>query len=365
MRWLLFLSIFLILVFISNGITGSYRESAHGNSDYGVNRSSMSGYSKGNCAHCHEMHASIEGNEPDPASGSPSPWALFADNFNTDATHPYSQSDNFCFYCHCGDNATNYQNPVFYNYNYSRTFGNYTPSPVKSIFEAFNQESYHNLDDIWFFANSTFSFFTPDSNPCVACHNPHIAKRNKANPDKPDYSAISKPSTHNKLFTETMYDYVPNQYQAPYRYTTNCEPDGASCDLNTQAKKTINYVEFCQDCHSKDMSRYGLSHTPINWNTDKHGEAQRSRDYRSGQPIVKPPYDVTAVSNYVLSCLDCHEPHGSYSYKYLIRKEVNGDVTNVTDNSSTSWKTLCLRCHNKDHSGKPCIQCHHHGSSNF
>jgi len=42
---------------------GPYLDSAHGNSSYGVKRSitKLSDYARGNCAHCHEMHASIGG----------------------------------------------------------------------------------------------------------------------------------------------------------------------------------------------------------------------------------------------------------------------------------------------------------------
>jgi len=367
---LIILMIILVLNTSHIVIAGPYLNSAHGNNSYGVKRdvTELSGYARGNCAHCHEQHASIEGGEPTPSSGDASAFCLFADNFSGKSTGPYEQSDNFCFYCHCYTDATSLQTPNFTNYDYSHTFGGYSRTgEPESIFAAFNQNSYHNLYDIWDFAKTNFSsWFKEDSNPCCACHNPHLARRNKENPGDPNYSAISKPSAHNELWTQTMNDYAPSKYQAPYRYSGGCEPDGGSCnDLTGQAQKTPDYVSFCQDCHVYDMGSYGLSHTPINWNTDKHGNAIRSRDYRMGQPIVKPPYDVTAVSNYVLSCLDCHEPHGSYSYKYLIRKEVNGNITNVTADTHDDWKTLCLRCHYRDHTGKPCSECHYHGSSNF
>ena len=80
--------------------SGAYLNSAHGNKVYGVNRIATAnfGYSRGNCAHCHEQHASINGSEPNPVSGSPSSYLLFADNFT-------NQSDNFCFYCHKGSGS--------------------------------------------------------------------------------------------------------------------------------------------------------------------------------------------------------------------------------------------------------------------
>ena len=80
--------------------SGVYLNSAHGNTSYGVNRIDTFnlGYSKANCAHCHEQHASINGSEPNPVNGNPSPYLLFANNFT-------SQSENFCFYCHKGSGS--------------------------------------------------------------------------------------------------------------------------------------------------------------------------------------------------------------------------------------------------------------------
>lgn len=62
----------LLFLFSRSACAGDYLNSAHGNSSYGVERISTAslGYSKGNCAHCHEQHASIGGEEPEPARGS-------------------------------------------------------------------------------------------------------------------------------------------------------------------------------------------------------------------------------------------------------------------------------------------------------
>ncbi|MDP2993435.1 MAG: hypothetical protein Q8N82_08810, partial [Deltaproteobacteria bacterium] len=82
-----------ILVSSSNLYAGPYTSSAHGDSAYGVSRRSTTQYGRGHCAHCHEQHASIDGNEPDPVDGEPSPFALFYPNHR-------NQMDNFCFKCH-------------------------------------------------------------------------------------------------------------------------------------------------------------------------------------------------------------------------------------------------------------------------
>ena len=401
MRWLPFLSIFLILVFIGSGVTGSYKESAHGDSDNGVNRSSMSGYSKGNCAHCHEMHASIEGSEPEPAGvGS---FALFADNFNTaKTTGTYDQSDDFCFYCH---GPSSLQVNGITNYDYSQTFGGAPENAnATTIMDAFNQASYHNLYDIWDFANKTFSFFTSGSNPCVACHNPHIAKRScgiagDEGSFDPTQSAISKPSDHGNLWgdddTERMDDYTTN-YQPPYCWnSTNLEPDCSSSDRVTQASKTPDYVTFCTDCHNTSNQLpsqiLGSISVPprdsgagvryIDWDNEKHGKGAAD-----DAVCLKNPY-TTDLDNKVVSCLDCHEPHGAPN-AVLIRREVNGDLLETTiplngaiatnndycpsKPSHLGDKTLgylCRRCHKDDYAfysgysqNRWCII--HHNNSN-
>ncbi|MBW1973389.1 MAG: hypothetical protein JRI44_11250 [Deltaproteobacteria bacterium] len=395
MRWLPFLSIFLILVFIGSGVTGSYKESAHGNSTEGVNRSSMSGYSQGNCAHCHEMHASIEGSEPEPAGVGY--FALFADNFNTaKTTGTYDQSDNFCFYCH---GPSSLQVNGITNYDYSKTFGGANNATVNNIMDAFNQASYHNLYDIWDFANKTFSFFTSGSNPCVACHNPHIAKRNKANPGDPTFTAISLPSDHGNLWgddsSERMYAYTyaaGYTYQAPY-YNSNSSYEPAD-DTTYDGSNMPDYVTFCTDCHNTSNQvpsqiLGNISRPPrttgylisIDWDNEKHGKGAAD-----GSVSLKNPYS-NVSGNKVVSCLDCHEPHGAPN-AVLIRREVNDSLLEDTipldgaiatnDNYCPSKPSysgdkrlgyLCRRCHKDDnafdnntlHENRWCI-IHHNDS---
>lgn len=398
MKWLPFLSIFLILVFICNGVTGFYKESAHGNNTSGVKRdvAQLQDYAQGNCAHCHEMHASIKGNEPQPTGVGA--FALFANNFNTaKTTGPYSQSDNFCFYCH---GPSSLQLGGITNYDYSQTFGG-APLNVTTIMNAFNQASYHNLYDIWNFSKSKFSFFTQSSNPCVACHNIHIAKKSCGKPGgsfDPTQSAISKPTDHGNLWgdndTERMDDYTTN-YQPPFYYnSTYLEPDGGSADKAIQAAKTPDYVTFCTDCHNTSnqvpsqilgnisipprSSGYLIS---IDWNNEKHGKGAADN-----ATSLKDPY-TNILDNKVLSCLDCHEPHGAPN-AVLIRREVNGALLGYNIPLSGAIATnnnycppnpnyignkmlgyLCRQCHKDDYAfnsnysqNRWCII--HHNNSN-
>ena len=71
--------------------SGDYTASAHANSGYGVKRNGMPGqYLRGNCAHCHEQHLSIDDSEPTPVDGLPSDYLLL------------SNPETACFACHGG-----------------------------------------------------------------------------------------------------------------------------------------------------------------------------------------------------------------------------------------------------------------------
>ncbi len=339
---------------------GPYMDSAHGSATDGVYRATIgdpppagAGYSRGNCAHCHEQHASIEGAEPFPANG-PAAFEIFAPNFNTAIqTAPYSEADNFCFSCH---NSTASVQQV-QNRDYSETFGcDSTGAGPTSIMDAMNQKSYHNLYDIWSFSRNQFGWFRDDSNPCGACHNPHLARRNLANTRDPAFSAISKPTDHFSLWgqTQTMGSVYNTAYEPPYCSSTlNREPD-ASSDGLSGAANTPDYVGFCTDCHntSTTISSTVLGTvTQIDWglNGDKHGTAGDSPG-----DTIKGPFD--PANTYVLSCTDCHEPHGAPNIR-LLRRRVNGgslaDATdtpaNILNPDTNEWGYLCRRCHMDDY----------------
>lgn len=379
----------LILSRSGRAMAGPYLNSVHGNNTIGVNRSSMAtaGYARGNCAHCHEQHASVNGSEPAPAGGSPSAFALFADNFSGGTTGPYVQSDDFCFYCHIATGAVQSEGGIT-NRQYSNTFGGYTTDSATDILGAFNLNSYHNLYDIRRFAKTKFPFFKDSSNPCAACHNPHLVKRNKENPSDPTYAAIARPTDHGNLWgddaNERMDKYTT--YRSPFFYgsTSTYEPGGVS---TRDGSDTPDYVTFCLDCHQYEVpttqSASMNPNTPagyltaINWSAsgDMHGEGSRANDI-DGNPkgfgIIIAPYNVAPVqSNYVLSCLDCHEPHGSVlasgrPSSYLLRKEVNNNKVDGCGPNEQNFceLTFCESCHTHKHCGGPqgCFQCHYHGA---
>lgn len=355
-RWrMMALALGLICCVPLSAEAGSYRDSAHGNATTGVNRSAIdanyAAYSSGNCAHCHEAHASLEGAEPAPVTG-PADHTLFAAAFNTNRTqNTYLETDDFCFYCH-----NDVSGPLVTNQDYSTTFGGGTTgSGPQSILATFNQASYHNLYDIGnFLTNDTFysSWYAERGNPCSACHDSHMAKRNwdSAQTGYPLLSAISKPGVSGSLWgeSETMSGYF--SYEAPFAYANTREPGGVG-DQN--GAKTPDYVGFCTVCHNPDKTLWSTTLNRniklINWGTtglyqDKHGTLGRD-----GSNHFREPYATAASSksNFVLSCLDCHESHGSANIT-LLRSRINGENLEGVISTTNSMGYACKRCHTDD-----------------
>ena len=341
----------LLPAFVS---AGSYRDSAHGNSEYGVNRSSIdsryAAYSSGNCSHCHELHASIEGSNPLP-EGEPAPHALFAPAFNAERTQgPYLETDNFCFYCHSETTGQQVRNQ-----DYSVTFGGgIAGTGPQAIMSAFNQLSYHNLYDIKMFLESspTYSaWYARRGNPCSACHDPHRARRNwdSAQPGFPLISAISRPGS-NSLWGEAEVMSGFFGYEAPYAFGENREPGGVGQE---DGENTPDYVTFCTSCHNADNDIWSTSLNRnlkrINWNDIGLNQNKHGKLARDGSVSLREPYASASMlkSNFVLSCLDCHEPHGSDNIM-LLRTRINGQNQSGIVNSLENLGFSCVACHLDD-----------------
>ena len=335
-------------------VGGLYRDGAHGDGDNGVNRAAIDSkyqeYATGNCAHCHEIHASVDGLEPIPQNGAAS-HALFANSFNVTRTlQLYVETDNFCFFCHSTTSGQQVRNQ-----DYSTTFGGATAgSGPQSIMEAFNQASYHNLYDIWNFLRNKPAFpgFGDTSNPCSGCHNSHLARRNWDNskPSFPLLSAISTPTNHASLWGETQLMSTHISYEAPYAFATNREPAGVG---EADGGNTPDYVTFCATCHNEANTIWTTTLSrnlkKINWratglNQDKHGALSRD-----GASAFQEPYLAAASfkSNFVLSCLDCHESHGSENIM-LLRRRINGENLEDIVASTDAMGHACKRCHKDD-----------------
>jgi predicted CXXCH cytochrome family protein len=405
------LTLSLFLLFYPDTVScGPYLDSAHGNTSYGINRTSLStfGYSIGNCVHCHEQHASIGGSEPNPTGG-PDKYLLFYTNY-------VSQTDGFCFECHTDINS--YQSGgSLVNRSYSYRAGGWTSDTLNDIKEAFSftaAATSHNLGDIRTFINGRWGY-TTDSNPCAACHNPHAAKGDPANSPNStkssttrSYSPVSRPSLHSKdnnawglwganSSSERMNVYAGGLYQAPYFYNSSAtyEPDGSTTQ---DGSNLTDYVTLCTDCHNNSNSisstTLGRNLKTIDWNVEKHGKGisdgtnwacSNITGFLSPYPTacsqtctlpgcyittgtcsatcpsVRPSLGCCFSSadcsspNKVLTCTDCHEPHGAPN-AVLLRKEVNGGVLSgqiitISTLNNRELGYICARCHKEDTPG--------------
>ncbi len=357
--------VFWVCAGVAGAYAGDYGLSAHGDSSYGVLRGGLpAAYVRGNCAHCHEMHTTLE-------TASEEDFTLFGENYNSGAGAQsiYAEGNNLCFACH---NASGSEQQVL-NYDFSSVFGGAGTTGVTSILGAFNQLSDHNLYDIWSFSRSTFSsWFTDSYNPCDACHNPHLARRNFADPDDPADSVISLPSTHGSLYgdsadnSERMDRY---SYQAPYSTTGVYEPAGSAVGTGVGMP---DYVGFCTACHNTTMTIPFTSTTSslmdtiapynviqINWTAtgDKHGSLARDGDLTGREPFLTAK---ATNMNFVLSCCDCHEAHGAPNVA-LVRRRVNGTaVSTIATMATANWANLCATCHNP---GAPAWRSTHHAGT--
>lgn len=420
-EFLTFCSFFLGLCFIffwilypDKASSGPYLDSAHGNTSNGVNRSTIAafGYSVGNCTHCHEQHASIGGEKPS-VPGACGTVAAQYELFCIYSPDPYAQNFFFCEACHMNSSPIQTLTSE-YNYSYiagGNLSGITCPSSIRDAFGFITDTcsggsstcgsssgSAHCLRDIVTFlatmAPSSWNF-KAGIDPCSGCHNPHRAQVDYdlngfqwASNSKSSLSLPSRHSTDNNVWDlwgddsgERMSKY--SIYQAPCRYPwsipcTAFEPDGSGDDGLRNASRNVDSVTLCQSCHvyaNIHSTRLGGNLKKIDWTGagDIHGVGtQPSCACDWGDKTVPyfslisspdcslpPPPNQEWNTNYVLSCLDCHEPHGSPN-EYLLRQIVNG--VNVIDASHNNgpitggkWWYFCTACHtNLNNCTGPC-----------
>jgi len=370
-----------VLVWAYVATADMYTDSAHGNIDpgYGVNRSGTD-YDIGDCAHCHEtFEDSICGVNQ---------LMLFYD--------PYiNKCDLFCYRCH--SDLFYAEQPVT-NYPYCVTFGGGTafyPNIRKQFCSSYslyvNCGSKHNLWQIReVIKNDPDWGFSADPSPCVACHPPHAAQRN--HPVEIDgegklNTAIRRPEHYKNTnpqyllwgddANERMSSYassVGGTYQAPY-YGSNPSSTYEPANNSTSDGSNLpDYVTFCMDCHvnQQDDPERGENVKAINWSNSIHGASPANNgdtcSYEGGEGSLKPPY-TDDPNNYVLSCLDCHEPHGTDRRLHLIRRFINGQDTGadtgICDNED-DYVAICQTCHEVPHpnlGGCVATMCHGHEST--
>lgn len=345
-------------------------DSAHGNTSVGVNRSDAA-YLTGDCSHCHDsFDESICGVKP---------LMLF------EVDNPDSQTDNFCFQCHKGNDGTVQQ---VFNEDYGATFGGGTPM-FSSVYEAFKPTgtyaSAHNLATVkgWVRNRGQWepdTWITDDSNACLMCHDPHFSQknfpvgvsgyggvktairradtvRNLGGGDDTDMlwgDESVAAGNAKEIISERWQDNV--DYQAPLRGDSGYEPGPAGSSV-TDGSNLVDFVWFCAyQCHRRNsvpgVERVNWYHVDEGsggtWEGDPSAHGRLAAN-GGAFGVLKAPYSEASRGDYMLSCTDCHEPHGSTN-PTLLRITVNGvsGLSTGAEGSSSAggyWLDFCEACH--------------------
>ncbi|MBW1860507.1 MAG: hypothetical protein JRI70_10715, partial [Deltaproteobacteria bacterium] len=337
-------------------------DTAHGNADFGVHRR-YAPYPQGDCTHCHDtFDEAICGN----------PLMLFSTPLYT------QQNIGFCIECHkaIGNSAQGEElvDTMPNQYSYSTKFGGGTdtcPAHIKQAFNfvkengnsrpalcSSNDGSAHHLTSIRNFLQSRWGFSDSldEINPCDGCHNPHKAQQHDYPVGAMGTSPISLPSTHDGTWdvwgaaaSERMDTYLVGSeiYMAPYYYNAGGKHEPEK-NYTNDGSNLPDYVTFCTDCHNSSTVIYSEELDrdlyQFDWATEKHGGGAASDN--TNYYDLRSPYSESQSGMYVLSCTDCHEPHGSPN-SFLTRKWVNGSTASLIEGSPNDWRTWCRRCHNQ------------------
>jgi hypothetical protein len=380
--------------FGGSAVAETYGNSAHGNSDpgYGVNRSTAvcedwpGGTCQiGDCAHCHDTF--------DSTICGVNPAMLFKPR------NPTNEGSNFCLKCHRGS-ATVQVGDGITNNDYGATFGG-GPAMFGHIRAAFNvsstYSSIHNLAKVRNYARDNAdwgTWVTSDTNACIICHDQHLAQKNfpveeninggvktavRRGNDVVGYPGdlwgdepAAAPDYRLEMMSDLMSDWGTT-YQAPY-YGSPGDPISGpfepANDDTFDGSNLPNYVWACAEtCHRLSVK----GHEPVNWQSSSSSEwpgtpsahGRASADF-GGFGILMPPYgngydpelQSDGRGDYVLSCTDCHEPHGSTN-PTLLRTTVNG-VSGLSSGGPSNlypggakWYYWCQACHDLEYHYDP------------
>lgn len=287
---------------------GTYTSSAHGNSSTGVSRKGLNdvttrNYATGNCAHCHEQHASLKNGEPTPNGG--------PDNYLQAATE-----QDLCLYCH-NANAT----------SYNQSSG--TPDDIETAVTTKTYKHDPTISDTAHNNNETLTDIKNNKHvECTDCHNPHTADKTVHSQGLPAGNIIG---------TDSPLTGATGAAQGYSGASTNwSQPSQGSYSLQTAVKE----YQICFKCHSGSVG------DPAVWSgTAGSGEwtdvaLEFNPNNQSSHPVISPlpasdpgangSSRLTAAQlingwspGDTMYCSDCHEgdtaagPHGS-QYKWML-----------------------------------------------
>ena len=238
-------------------VAGNYVASAHGDGINGVQRPGLTTYSPGNCAHCHEQHASIGGSEIPPNSPAGPDIYLGAET-----------EDDLCFICH-GTTPVGTAPDIATDITTTDHFGHLVQN-YSGIHKA--NESQSDIADTKHIE-------------CTDCHNPHNAGNTPHTPAAD--TVTSELSATSPLFGVSGVDpdyanNAANIWDAPGQ--GNYDP----------VKPATKEYQICFKCHSKAVGN------PASWSDTTSPTYTAWTDVglefnpynKSGHPVV------TGLNNY-------------------------------------------------------------------
>jgi len=232
------------------------------------------------------------------------------------------EREGLCYSCHRDHTAGGIENDAISG-----------PALASDIQQAFSLPFKHGLGTTFPQNGNTYTL------QCTSCHNVHIVT-GKYTQAAQGMSPITRLSAITSLWGaaggQKMSDYAGSgTYQTPAGdlFAGNVLPD---------------YASFCSDCHNSSTTIYspslGRNLAAFDWNSEKHG----TRPATLSNSVLSAPYQLSLLGEYVASCTDCHEAHGSTN-NYAIRTVVNNGPVTVTQDGQAlggrEWDSLCQRCH--------------------
>ena len=363
------LLIAITIIFSAHGdcMAGEYLLSAHGKA---VQRPNMTSYAVGNCAHCHEQHASVGGSEPTPNDPAGPDLYLGAGN-----------EEDLCYACHDTTpvgTAPDIQTDIASPGNFGHLAQNYLGI----------HRTEETLDDI-----SQGS--AKKHIECTDCHNPHLATQVTSTRPKGS-NAITDPGP---LVRVTGAD--PDYFSTTNKYAIwETPPTG---DYTIQKPATKEY-QICFKCHSLananvtswgetnagawtdvglEFNPYNRSGHPIVTGLNNYSNSlspKNLKDLDDGTAFDQLLSPWTAEGNQTMYCSDCHTgktaigPHGSdvkwmlngpnKAWPYLLASNNGSSLTDTT--SPSLFRQLATIGVQKGYTdGVFCANCHPISSSAY
>jgi len=277
---------------------GAYTRTKHGDTISGVDRSGIdsnyNNYNKGECAHCHEPHASFGGSEPAPVTGAANDYLIFSVNTN-----------GLCWTCH--ETFQLGSNPVgwgFYGFYQGETIylnSSHGNSAVNQNMEWPGLTGSQD-DPIWP-REVNRSLPGNQEGLCLNCHTPH---------------GISG------------------------RYDTGAVPVGAGTQDGLIPHQLIAREEaLCENCHD------GNPAANIQSEIEK-GSSHTVDD--TSLAAVHTVNEALPVTSRHVECYDCHNPHAADSsnkvkgMRYIDINAALNDPPTLGARQPYEYE-VCLKCH--------------------